>query len=204
MADLARNFEINHPSGNYSIRQAKVEDIDGLIELYGLSDDYHYQGDSSYFCKPPQPPRTVKYIKDTINHPLKVIFVLEKGKELLGFQETNIHDFAEVSHTYPRRTAFVVTVFLKEEIRGMGVGEKIFDVGIDWAKTMGVHEVTGDVFSFNQDSLNYFLHNLKFKVRYHHVYLNISNPKNSSWKPQKPSRVRKILRKMEGLIKKII
>lgn len=200
MAQLASGQNQPKVESNPLVREAVSSDLPSLIDLYAQSDEYHYRGDPEFFCVPPQPPRSTSYLREVISSEDRVILVVQEHDELLGLLEMRLNDFVEVSHTYPRRVAFMVTVFLKKKARELGYGNQLIDAGIDWAKVHGAFEIGGDVYSFNQASLQFFIERKQAKIRYYHIYFPIQDATQSPWRPIKVSKLRKVVRKAKRLL----
>ncbi len=85
----------------------------------------------------------------------KNVFVYEKNGQVLG------HLFCEVIELdstilEPVKTLFIDDLCVTTTARGQKIGEKLYDFTVNYAKKIGCHNLTLDVWNDNQGALRFY------------------------------------------------
>jgi ribosomal protein S18 acetylase RimI-like enzyme len=110
------------------IREALIEDVEGVEELGIRLHDYHMRLDQYYRLKPSLEPR--KYYEKIIKSRNSVLIVAEENERIIGFIAGNIHRRAPVFEVEMR--GWITDVYVLEERRRRGVGSELVKAISSW------------------------------------------------------------------------
>lgn len=118
---------------DYEVRQAAIEDGDGLLELWHGFTSYLSQYDERYAHKDSADSRWLSYFENQlVDSKYGTVFVAEDDEtgQLIGVLEARVtgdHPIFRLSdHGY------INGLFVREQHRGKGVGEQLLEAAADW------------------------------------------------------------------------
>lgn len=113
------------------IKEAKIKDIISLVNLAReLWQESSIEELSELF-------------KSVINNNQEIIYIIKKENLVVGFAYFSIRkDYVEGSNTSP--VGYLEGIYIKPEFRKKGLGKKLVDQGIVWAKEMGCKQFASD------------------------------------------------------------
>ena len=136
------------------IRRAEKKDIQGLINLLYQVDAVHngirpdlFKGNTSKY--------TEQELEEIINDDSKPIFVYDDGK-ILG------HAFCQISEVKNHRllqdvkTLYIDDICVDEQSRGHHIGKALYEYVRDYAKSIGCHNITLNVWEGNDSAYNFY------------------------------------------------
>ncbi len=136
------------------IRRAEKKDIQGLINLLYQVDAVHngirpdlFKGNTSKY--------TEQELEDIINDDSKPIFVYDDGK-ILG------HAFCQISEVKNHRllqdvkTLYIDDICVDEQSRGRHIGKALYEYVYNYAKSIGCHNITLNVWEGNDSAYNFY------------------------------------------------
>ena len=136
------------------IRRAEKKDIQGLISLLYQVDAVHngirpdlFKGNTSKY--------TEQELEEIINDDSKPIFVYDDGK-ILG------HAFCQISEVKNHRllqdvkTLYIDDICVDEQSRGHHIGKALYEYVRDYAKSIGCHNITLNVWEGNDSAYNFY------------------------------------------------
>ena len=132
-----------------TIRRAREDDLTGLVGAIrnALSNKTYIEGE------------TVADIVESENVLLRhnelqkrIFFVATVHDDLVGWVHIHAPELEKLSHTAE------LTVGVIEEYRGHGIGEKLLDRGVRWAKEHGFEKLYNSVPSTNEDAIKFLEH----------------------------------------------
>ena len=136
------------------IRRAEKKDIQGLISLLYQVDAVHngirpdlFKGNTSKY--------TEQELEEIINDDSKPIFVYDDGK-ILG------HAFCQISEVKNHRllqdvkTMYIDDICVDEQSRGHHIGKALYEYVRDYAKSIGCHNITLNVWEGNDSAYNFY------------------------------------------------
>lgn len=136
------------------IRRAEKKDIQGLISLLYQVDAVHngirpdlFKGNTSKY--------TEQELEEIINDDSKPIFVYDDGK-ILG------HAFCQISEVKNHRllqdvkTLYIDDICVDEQSRGHHIGKALYEYVYNYAKSIGCHNITLNVWEGNDSAYNFY------------------------------------------------
>ena len=136
------------------IRRAENKDIQGLISLLYQVDAVHngirpdlFKGNTSKY--------TEQELEEIINDDSKPIFVYDDGK-ILG------HAFCQISEVKNHRllqdvkTLYIDDICVDEQSRGHHIGKALYEHVYNYAKSIGCHNITLNVWEGNDSAYNFY------------------------------------------------
>ena len=136
------------------IRRAENKDIQGLINLLYQVDAVHngirpdlFKGNTSKY--------TEQELEDLLNDDSKPIFVYDDGK-ILG------HAFCQISEVKNHRllqdakTLYIDDICVDENSRGRHIGKALYEYVYNYAKSIGCHNITLNVWEGNDSAYNFY------------------------------------------------
>ncbi len=136
------------------IRRAENKDIQGLINLLYQVDAVHngirpdlFKGNTSKY--------TEQELEEIINDDSKPIFVYDDGK-ILG------HAFCQISEVKNHRllqdvkTLYIDDICVDEQSRGHHIGKALYEYVYNYAKSIGCHNITLNVWDGNDSAYNFY------------------------------------------------
>ena len=136
------------------IRRSEKKDIQGLINLLYQVDAVHngirpdlFKGNTSKY--------TEQELEEIINDDSKPIFVYDDGK-ILG------HAFCQISEVKNHRllqdvkTLYIDDICVDEQSRGHHIGKALYEYVRDYAKSIGCHNITLNVWEGNDSAYNFY------------------------------------------------
>jgi len=145
------------------IRQANLNDIEGLVRLLQQISKLHHEGRPDLF-KPNSQKFSAEEVKKILeDKDFRVFVAVDEKDYMLGYcfckLKTSNHP---VLHTY---TALYIEDFcVDESSRGQGIGKKLFDAAFEYGKSQGVYNIELNVWNFNKGAVKFY-ENLGFSAR---------------------------------------
>ncbi|MBR0064379.1 MAG: GNAT family N-acetyltransferase [Paludibacteraceae bacterium] len=137
-----------------TIRQASVADIPRLIDLLHQVNMVHHQARPDLFK-----PNTTKYseqeLKTLLSDELMPIFVYDDG-EVLGYAFCQITEVKDDRLLQDRKTLYIDDLCVDEAARGKHIGSALFEFVRDYAKSIGCHAITLNVWEGNDPAIRFY------------------------------------------------
>ena len=137
-----------------TIRQASVADIPRLIDLLQQVDMVHHRLRPDLFK-----PDTTKYSEQELETLLgdesKPIFVYDAG-DVLGYAFCQITEMKDDRLLQDRKTLYIDDLCVDEAARGKHIGKALFDFVCDYAKLIGCHAITLNVWEGNDSAIRFY------------------------------------------------
>ena len=137
-----------------TIRQASVADIPRLIALLHQVNMVHHYLRPDLFK-----PHTTKYdeqeLKRLLEDETKPIFVYNEG-EVLGYAFCQIMEEKDDRLLQDRKTLYIDDLCVDESARGKHIGKALFDFVCDYAKSIGCHAITLNVWEGNNSAIRFY------------------------------------------------
>ena len=137
-----------------TIRQASVADIPRLIDLLHQVDMVHHRLRPDLFK-----PDTTKYDEQELvvllEDETKPIFVYDDG-EVLGYAFCQMSEVKDDRLLQDRKTLYIDDLCVDEAARGKHIGKALFDFVRDYAKSIGCHAITLNVWKGNDSAISFY------------------------------------------------
>ena len=136
------------------IRKASVADIPRLMDLLHQVNMVHHHLRPELFK-----PNTTKYSEQELETLLgdesKPIFVYDDG-EVLGYAFCQITQVKDDRLLQDRKSLYIDDLCVDEAARGKHIGSALFEFVRDYAKSIGCHAVTLNVWAGNDAAMQFF------------------------------------------------
>lgn len=137
------------------IRLAKIKDIDDILRLLDEIRDVHHKIRPDLFKS-----SGYKYNKDElikmINNPLTPIFVYIDNNELVGYAMNVITIHKDENVICDFKTLYLDDLCVEKNSRGKNIGHKLFDYVKNYAKEIGCHNITLNVWNGNDQAIKFY------------------------------------------------
>ena len=136
------------------IRKASVADIPRLMDLLHQVNMVHHHLRPELFK-----PNTTKYseqeLETLLGDELKPIFVYDEG-EVLGYAFCQITQVKDDRLLQDRKSLYLDDLCVDETARGRHIGSALFEFVRDYAKSIGCHAVTLNVWAGNDAAMQFY------------------------------------------------
>ena len=136
------------------IRKASVADIPRIIDLLHQVDMVHHRLRPDLFK-----PNTTKYDEQELvvllEDETKPIVVYDDG-EALGYAFCQITEVKEDRLLQDRKTLYIDDLCVDEAARGKHIGSALFEFVRDYAKSIGCHAITLNVWEGNDSAIHFY------------------------------------------------
>ena len=136
------------------IRQANIVDIPRLMDLLHQVNMVHHHLRPDLFK-----PDTTKYseqeLETLLSDESKPIFVYDDG-EVLGYAFCQITEVKDDRLLQDRKTLYIDDLCVDEAARGKHIGKALFDFVRDYAKSIGCHAITLNVWEGNDSAIRFY------------------------------------------------
>ena len=136
------------------IRKAEKKDIQGLINLLYQVDAVHngirpdlFKGNTSKY--------TEQELEELINDDSKPIFVYDDGK-ILGHTFCQINEVKNHRLLQDAKTLYIDDICVDEHSRGRHIGKALYEYVYNYAKSIGCHNITLNVWEGNDSAYNFY------------------------------------------------
>ena len=138
---------------NLIIQRANISDLEKVLFLSdGLTlADFPY--DKKVDINWAHTDKGRKYYEEKIKGTLGICFVAEIDEKIIGFitaAEKKVPSYRQV------KVAELENIFVKEEFRNKGIGKKLMEAFVNWAKELKVDKVAVNVFALNEKAIAFY------------------------------------------------
>jgi ribosomal protein S18 acetylase RimI-like enzyme len=136
------------------IRKANKSDIKRVIELLHQVNMVHHLIRPDLFK-----PYTTKYSEQELEGMLddssKPIFVYDNG-EVCGYAFCQLTEFKDDKLLQDRKTLYIDDICVDEQARGKHVGKALYEYVRDYARSIGCHNITLNVWEGNAPAFSFY------------------------------------------------
>ena len=138
------------------IRQATIEDINGIISLLYQVHAVHAKGRPDIF-KTGGIKYTEENVKEIISNENTPVFVLtDEENTVLGYSFCEIKITEEDTSVIARKTLYIDDLCVDESLRGKHVGKELYDSAVKLARESGCYNLTLNVWSCNPSAMKFY------------------------------------------------
>ena len=137
------------------IRKAKVSDIPRILDLLSQVNDVHAEGRPDFFIKGKRKYAEADLIV-IISDDVTPVFVCEEDDDVKGYAFCVIQDLSKCNNLHPDKSLYIDDICVDEKYRRHGVGRKLYDFVIQYAKEEGCFNVTLNVWERNPDAKAFY------------------------------------------------
>lgn len=145
------------------IRKARKEDIGRIIDLLHQVNMVHHEIRPDLFR-----PHTTKYdrqeLENLLNVEEKPVFVFDSGDGVSGYAFCQITEIKDDILLQDIKTLYIDDICVDENARGRHVGKALFEYVREYAKSIGCHNITLNVWEGNIPASRFY-QNMGMKVQ---------------------------------------
>ena len=137
------------------IRKAAPAEIPQILKLLVQVNMVHHNGRPDLF-KGPATKYSEKELKRLLQDETRPVFVCMNGDTLLGYAFCILKEVKDDQLLESCKTLYVDDLCVDETSRGNGVGKALMTHAVQYAKDCGCHNVTLNVWSFNEKAMRFY------------------------------------------------
>ena len=137
------------------IRKATINDIPRILELLSQVNDVHAEGRPDYFVKG-QRKYKEEELKDILNDVATPVFVYEEESDIKGYAFCVLQDFSRCDNLHPDRSLYIDDICVDEKYRRHGVGKKLYEYVVQFAKEQKCFNITLNVWDKNPSARAFY------------------------------------------------
>lgn len=142
-------------NGIISVRRAKASDLAIVNKLLYQVEDLHRVGRPDLF-KPGEKKYTDDQLLEIFQNPATPVFVAEEDGLVLGYVFCILQETRGAKAMFDHTTLYIDDLCVDESARGKGVGKILYDYTIDYARSIGCHNVTLHVWEKNPGARTFY------------------------------------------------
>lgn len=142
---------------NIKIREANINDYEGLCEIYAELDTFHRLNHPELFVKPEDYSGIRGRISEIIADNDKALFVATAEAEVVGFAECYVQKSADFPAVKRREWIQLDGIAVKEGYQNYHIGSLLLEKIVEWAKGKGMERIELKVYSFNKNAIEFYL-----------------------------------------------
>ena len=141
---------------NLKVRRAVVKDIPKILDLLVQVDMVHHNGRPDIF-KGPATKYNAEQLGQIISDDSTPVFVCVDGNDVpLGHAFCIHKQITDNSVLTDIRTLYIDDICVDDSARGKHIGKKLFNYVKAYAKSMGVYNITLNVWSCNETAMKFY------------------------------------------------
>ena len=137
------------------IRKATLNDIPRILELLSQVNDVHAEGRPDYFIKGKRKYDEEELIK-ILNDATTPVFVCEEDCDIKGYAFCVIQDFSRCDNLHPDKSLYIDDICVDEKYRRHGVGKKLYEYVVQFAKEERCFNITLNVWAKNPEARAFY------------------------------------------------
>ena len=130
------------------IRKATHNDIPRILELLSQVNDVHAEGRPDFFIKGKRKYNEEDLLK-IINDDTTPVFVCEENDDIKGYAFCVIQDLSRCDNLRPDKSLYIDDICVDENYRRHGVGKKLYEHVVQFAKEEKCFNITLNVWAKN-------------------------------------------------------
>lgn len=140
---------MDEASEEVHVRIAEPHDADAVDRLILYLDEFHAHARADLFRVPSQKPRGDCFLLTALEDAQQQVLVAMRNAEVVGYAHVIIKHTAASDYRVERRYAEVDTIAVFPPAQRLGVGRKLIEAALNWAKSNGVDDHQIAVHEFN-------------------------------------------------------
>ena len=130
------------------IRKATHNDIPRILDLLSQVNDVHAEGRPDFFIKGKRKYNEEDLLK-IINDDTTPVFVCEENDDIKGYAFCVIQDLSQCDNLRPDKSLYIDDICVDENYRRHGVGKKLYEHVLQFAKEEKCFNITLNVWAKN-------------------------------------------------------
>lgn len=137
------------------IRKATLNDIPRILELLSQVNDVHAEGRPDYFIKGKRKYDEEELIR-ILNDATTPVFVCEEECDIKGYAFCVIQDLSCCDNLHPDKSLYIDDICVDEKYRRHGVGKKLYEYVVQFAKEERCFNITLNVWAENPEARAFY------------------------------------------------
>ncbi|WP_432663433.1 GNAT family N-acetyltransferase [Wukongibacter baidiensis] len=140
----------------FQIREATKNDYESVNELVVEVHNLHVESRPNNF-KENDRPLNRRYYEELLDDIRCKIFLVEtQGKEIIAYTILRVIEIESNSIVIQRKFVYMEELCAKEQYRGKGIGELLFNKAVEYTKRIGVSSLELSVWEFNDPAIKFY------------------------------------------------
>lgn len=142
---------------NTIMRNAKFSDFNDVNNLMLELHNLHVKNRNDVF-KATDSPMKEEYFKDLLNNKDVKLFVIEnlENSEIVGYSNLKLMNTPNIDIVVKSKYIYIDDFCIKQAYKRKGIGKKLFNFILEYAKQQCVESVQLNVWSFNEDAIEFY------------------------------------------------
>ena len=140
----------------FEIHTASPSDLEGVYQVFLLSDNLHRQAHPEIFQQAFEPKSTKEYLMNAILSKDAVVFVATHHREIIGGILAWVHHTPDNPAFVPRTYLNIDNLVVAQEFRRQGVGRALMEHMHQWSQARGIEQIQLTVWDFNQSAHQFY------------------------------------------------
>lgn len=142
---------------NTIMRNAKFSDFNDVNNLMLELHNLHVKNRNDVF-KATDSPMKEEYFKDLLNNKDVKLFVIEnlENSEIVGYSNLKLMNTPNIDIVVKSKYIYIDDFCIKQAYKRKGIGKKLFNFILEYAKEQCVDSVQLNVWSFNEDAIEFY------------------------------------------------
>ena len=140
--------------GEYDFRDATLDDIDPLVQMWCESSSYHEEIETRFKYSSDVDEWTTKYFTNQLPKDTTSFFIAFDGDDDIGFIETQVMEKPPI-HAQ-RKVGYVGSLYVRPAYRRKGVGSHLWKLAREWFLKQEVSKIQLAVAVMNPDALKFW------------------------------------------------
>lgn len=138
---------------NIQIRKARIEDLESILLLSDELSISDLPYDKEVDVQWAHTDNGVNYYTKKIEEKNGVCFIAEHNKKIVGYFTATIKEIPSYRLV---KVADLENLVVNKEMRSKGIGKKLLEKFIEWAKEINMDRVSVNVFSMNEKGVAFY------------------------------------------------
>lgn len=140
----------------FQIREATKQDYKSINKLIVEVHNLHLEVRSDYFKENDTPLNKGDYEELLDKEECKIFLVETQCKEVIACTTLRLVETEENSILIQRKFVYMEDLCVKEQYRGKGIGELLFNRAAEYTKEIGVSSLELSVWEFNESAIRFY------------------------------------------------
>jgi ribosomal protein S18 acetylase RimI-like enzyme len=138
------------------IRTASPSDLDGVYQVFLLSDNLHRQAHPEIFQQTHEPESTKEYLINAIKSEDAAVLIAEHHGEIIGGILAWVRQTPNNPVFVPRTYLNIDNLVVAQEFRRQGVGSALMEHIQHWSEERGIEQIQLNVWDFNKAAHEFY------------------------------------------------
>lgn len=100
----------------------------------------------------------VDYFRSLIESDDATVLAADRHSRVVGYAILHVRESPSIPISVPRRYAFMSDLAVAEAEQRQGIGRRLIDAAVGWARAQSASEIELGVFEFNESAISFYEH----------------------------------------------